>query len=220
MTLYLLGALDKQGQVTEFGSKMSSFPLEPFLARMIIESSLPTLGSTNEILTIVSMASTENIFMHKSIIKHKKGVVASTPSTNKLSLRASIPYSKHFQSSSFISTEQDEVSEEELRNERMEIAHSQLRHSRGDYWTYLRIYLEWEKHGFSPEWCSNNYLHYRSMKMARNIKEQLVCDCKKSSVNIQIKNVRLSEVMDAKNEFRVGQAIASALYMNAARYEV
>ena len=217
MTLYLLGALDKQGQVTDIGVKMAAFPLEPFLARMIVESNLTSLSSTNELLTIVSMASTENLFMSKTIIRTKKKPVgAPASSSSKLSIRASVPYSQHFQQSN--NNDMDEPNEDELRNERIDRAHTKLRHPRGDYWTYLKIYLEWEKCGFSPEWCSEQYLHYRSLKMARNIKEQLQFDCKKASVNMSVQNVRTEEVFDPKNESRVGMAIAAALYMNAARY--
>ena len=36
--LYSLGALNEQGELTEIGRKMSEFPLDPQLSKMLIES--------------------------------------------------------------------------------------------------------------------------------------------------------------------------------------
>jgi pre-mRNA-splicing factor ATP-dependent RNA helicase DHX15/PRP43 len=47
--------------MTEMGSKMSEYPLDPQLARMLVFS--PNYNITNEILTIVSMLSVPVIFL-------------------------------------------------------------------------------------------------------------------------------------------------------------
>jgi ATP-dependent RNA helicase DHX8/PRP22 len=58
--LFQLGALDNEGLLTRLGRKMSEFPLEPSLAKMLIFSI--DLGCSDEILTIVGMLSAANVF--------------------------------------------------------------------------------------------------------------------------------------------------------------
>ncbi|KAF0989303.1 hypothetical protein HZS_1471 [Henneguya salminicola] len=58
--LYTLGALDDEGLLTRHGRRMAEFPLEPQLSKMLIQS--VHLGCSDEILTIVSLLSVQNIF--------------------------------------------------------------------------------------------------------------------------------------------------------------
>jgi len=58
--LFLLGALDKKGNLTKLGAKMVEFPLDPPLSKMLVISD--ELGCTNEVLTVVSMLSVPSIF--------------------------------------------------------------------------------------------------------------------------------------------------------------
>uniref|UniRef100_S4R9M3 RNA helicase n=1 Tax=Petromyzon marinus TaxID=7757 RepID=S4R9M3_PETMA len=58
--LYQLGALDDEGLLTRLGRRMAEFPLEPMLCKMLIMS--VHLGCSEEMLTIVSMLSVQNVF--------------------------------------------------------------------------------------------------------------------------------------------------------------
>ena len=58
--LWALGALDNTGELTPLGAKMSSFPMEPSLSKLIIESE--EYNCSEEMLTIVSMLSVPTIF--------------------------------------------------------------------------------------------------------------------------------------------------------------
>jgi pre-mRNA-splicing factor ATP-dependent RNA helicase DHX38/PRP16 len=71
--LWILGALDNTGQLTNMGRKMVEFPLgfyfivikkyffkDPTLSKMLIQSVV--MGCSSEILTIVSMLSVPSIF--------------------------------------------------------------------------------------------------------------------------------------------------------------
>jgi pre-mRNA-splicing factor ATP-dependent RNA helicase DHX38/PRP16 len=58
--LWVLGALDNTGALTELGRKMVEFPLDPPLAKMLIFAE--KLGVTVEILVVVSMLSIPGIF--------------------------------------------------------------------------------------------------------------------------------------------------------------
>lgn len=43
----------------------------------------------------------------------------------------------------------------------------------GDHLTLLNIYNQWAETEYSTQWCYNNFIQYRSMKRARDIREQL-----------------------------------------------
>jgi pre-mRNA-splicing factor ATP-dependent RNA helicase DHX38/PRP16 len=58
--LWILGALDNTGNLTELGRKMVEFPLDPPLSKMLIMSE--QFGCSIEVLTIVSMLSVPSIF--------------------------------------------------------------------------------------------------------------------------------------------------------------
>ncbi|KAH0567480.1 ATP-dependent RNA helicase DHX8-like [Cotesia glomerata] len=58
--LHSLSALDNEGLLTRLGRRMAEFPLEPNLSKMLIMS--VHLQCSDEILTIVSMLSVQNVF--------------------------------------------------------------------------------------------------------------------------------------------------------------
>lgn len=58
--LHSLSALDDEGLLTRLGRRMAEFPLEPMLCKVLIMS--VQLGCSEEILTIVSMLSVQNVF--------------------------------------------------------------------------------------------------------------------------------------------------------------
>jgi len=59
--LNYLGALNDDGDLTELGATMAEFPLDPQLAKMLVAS--PKYNCSNEVLSIVAMLSSPNIFM-------------------------------------------------------------------------------------------------------------------------------------------------------------
>ncbi|XP_010248953.1 PREDICTED: pre-mRNA-splicing factor ATP-dependent RNA helicase DEAH7 [Nelumbo nucifera] len=58
--LWVLGALNNVGNLTDLGWKMVEFPLDPPLAKMLLMGE--QLGCVNEVLTIVSMLSVPSVF--------------------------------------------------------------------------------------------------------------------------------------------------------------
>ncbi|XP_069111910.1 ATP-dependent RNA helicase DHX8-like [Argopecten irradians] len=58
--LHALTALDDEGLLTRLGRRMAEFPLEPMLSKMLIMS--VHLACSDEILTVVSMLSIQNVF--------------------------------------------------------------------------------------------------------------------------------------------------------------
>jgi pre-mRNA-splicing factor ATP-dependent RNA helicase DHX38/PRP16 len=54
------GALDNVGELTALGRKMSDFPMDPAMAKMLIQS--VDYGCSEEMLTVVSMLSVPSVF--------------------------------------------------------------------------------------------------------------------------------------------------------------
>jgi len=65
--LNYLGALDDDGNLTDVGSMMAEFPLDPQLAKMLITS--PQFNCSNEILSITAMLSVPNCFVRPNEAK-------------------------------------------------------------------------------------------------------------------------------------------------------
>lgn len=59
--LNYLGALDDEGELTDLGSAMSEFPLDPQLSKMLVGS--PAFGCSNEILSVSALLSVPQIFL-------------------------------------------------------------------------------------------------------------------------------------------------------------
>uniref|UniRef100_A0A6U2I1C1 RNA helicase n=2 Tax=Hemiselmis andersenii TaxID=464988 RepID=A0A6U2I1C1_HEMAN len=59
--LNYLGALNDDGDLTDLGATMAEFPLDPQLSKMLVAS--PKFNCSNEVLSIVAMLSSPNIFM-------------------------------------------------------------------------------------------------------------------------------------------------------------
>eukprot|EP00731_Ephydatia_muelleri_P020961 Em0013g688a len=65
--LNYLGALDEDGELTELGSMMAEFPLDPQLAKMVIAST--DYNCSNEILSITALLSVPQIFVRPNEAK-------------------------------------------------------------------------------------------------------------------------------------------------------
>ncbi|CAD7086133.1 unnamed protein product [Hermetia illucens] len=53
-------------------------------------------------------------------------------------------------------------------------ARKNFNHIHGDHLSLLQVYNQWAETDFSVQWCYENFIQYRSMKRARDVREQLV----------------------------------------------
>ena len=65
--LNYLAAIDDNGELTQLGSIMAEFPLDPQLAKMLVAST--DLNCSNEILSIVAMLSVPQCFVRPNEVK-------------------------------------------------------------------------------------------------------------------------------------------------------
>jgi pre-mRNA-splicing factor ATP-dependent RNA helicase DHX15/PRP43 len=122
--LNYLGALDDEGNMTEFGSIMSEFPLDPQLAKMLLIS--PKYACSNEILSVVAMLSVPRVFIRP-------------PEAKKAADEAKDRFS----------------------------------HIDGDHLTLLNVYHAYKQNNADQNWCYDNFLGFRSLKSADNVRDQL-----------------------------------------------
>ena len=80
----------------------------------------------------------------------------------------------------------------------------------GDQIGLMNVFNGWADTNFSTQWCYENFVQVRSMKRARDIREQLL--------NL-VERVELELVSDANNVDNIKRAIVSGFFCNAARLQ-
>ena len=58
-------------------------------------------------------------------------------------------------------------------------AHASFAHgTNGDHLALYNVYRRWKEDGYNENWCHDNYIQYRSMVRARDVRDQLesICD--------------------------------------------
>eukprot|EP00928_Gymnodinium_smaydae_P015558 TRINITY_DN15761_c0_g1_i1.p1 TRINITY_DN15761_c0_g1~~TRINITY_DN15761_c0_g1_i1.p1 ORF type:complete len:1040 (+),score=243.54 TRINITY_DN15761_c0_g1_i1:85-3204(+) len=78
----------------------------------------------------------------------------------------------------------------------------------GDHPTLLNVYKQWEETGFSLNWCMENYLQNRSLKRARDIREQLVD---------MVEKVEIEITSDPNNVDGLRKAVLAGFFYHTAR---
>jgi ATP-dependent RNA helicase DHX8/PRP22 len=78
----------------------------------------------------------------------------------------------------------------------------------GDHLTLLNVYNSWKQSGFSSPWCFENFIQARSMRRAKDVRDQLVKI---------MERYRHPVVSCGKNTQKVRQALCSGFFRNSAR---
>jgi pre-mRNA-splicing factor ATP-dependent RNA helicase DHX38/PRP16 len=133
--LWALGALDNIGDLTPLGRKMTAFPMDPSLAKLIITS--VEYECSEEMLTIVSMLSVPNPFNRPK----------------------------------------ERMEEADAAREKFFVPES-------DHLTFLHVYTQWRANGHSDGWCIRHFLHPKSMRRAKEIRDQLNDIMKMQKMNL------------------------------------
>jgi len=163
--LNYLGALDDDGNLTQVGTVMSEFPLDPQLAKMVCVS--PQFKCANEILTITAMLSVPNPFIRPR-------------------------------------DQQKEADD----------AKAQFSHVDGDHLTLLNAYHAFKQNGEDSQWCWNNYLNFRAMKSADNVRSQLLRIASRYAMSLAS-----TEFTSRDYYLNVRKAILSGYFMQVAHLE-
>ena len=125
--LYALGALNDKGELTTMGRKMAEFPVDPMLAKMIIQSE--KFGVSEEIATVAAMVS-----VGASVFYRPKDKAVHADNAHKAFHLGNV----------------------------------------GDHIALLNVYNAWAETNFSAQFCFENFVQVKSMKRARDIRDQIL----------------------------------------------
>ncbi|RZC31968.1 HA2, OB NTP bind, CAF-1 p150, and/or DUF390 domain containing protein [Asbolus verrucosus] len=87
-------------------------------------------------------------------------------------------------------------------------ARKNFNHIGGDHLSLLNVYNQWRDSDYSTQWCYENFIQYRSMKRARDVREQLVGLMQRVEIEM---HSNLSETANIK------KAITSGYFYHIAR---
>ncbi|KAI5169595.1 hypothetical protein PAEPH01_0845 [Pancytospora epiphaga] len=169
--LYYLGALDRNGEITRLGLRLSTMPLRPELSMALLTAK--KLGCLDAVSTIAA-------FLNLS--------------------------------SSIYSTAID--SGEAVRNAKRKFAHP-----KGEFYSFLIIYNEWQKSKFSSRFIVKYGMNGRAMKQMLSVKLQLLnCSVNRKSREIREKACSLGciDLSNLRNDV-IEKSFASGYFMNVAQ---
>ena len=86
----------------------------------------------------------------------------------------------------------------------------------GDHITLLNVFDQWKESDFSQNWWFENFLQTRSMKRARDIKEQLIELCKRVEIDYGDESLSLREDETFVN---IRKSIWSGFFYNTAKLQ-
>ncbi|GAP86342.1 putative ATP-dependent RNA helicase DHX8 [Rosellinia necatrix] len=78
----------------------------------------------------------------------------------------------------------------------------------GDHLTFLNVYNAWKQSGYSSPWCFENFIQFRSMKRAKDVRDQLLKI---------MQRYRHPIISCGRDTQKVRQALCSGFFRNAAR---
>ena len=85
----------------------------------------------------------------------------------------------------------------------------------GDHLTLLNIYRKWEVSGFSKDWCTDNFIHEKSMRKAKDVKKQLIRLME--TIDRKESGIQLSLVSCNNKLEQVRKAFVSGFFKNSAK---
>eukprot|EP01104_Vermistella_antarctica_P019886 TRINITY_DN811_c0_g3_i1.p1 TRINITY_DN811_c0_g3~~TRINITY_DN811_c0_g3_i1.p1 ORF type:complete len:1118 (-),score=403.09 TRINITY_DN811_c0_g3_i1:68-3421(-) len=66
-----------------------------------------------------------------------------------------------------------------------ENARQNFNHAQGDHMTLMNVYDQWKDSNYSIQWCFENFIQHRSMKRARDVRDQLEGLCERTEIELE-----------------------------------
>ncbi len=79
----------------------------------------------------------------------------------------------------------------------------------GDHLTLLNVYNQWVDTDYSSQWCMENFIQYRSMKRARDIRDQL---------EALLERVEIEVVSNPHDSQKIRKAVTAGYFYHTARF--
>eukprot|EP01102_Stenamoeba_stenopodia_P002144 TRINITY_DN11908_c0_g2_i1.p1 TRINITY_DN11908_c0_g2~~TRINITY_DN11908_c0_g2_i1.p1 ORF type:complete len:874 (+),score=238.87 TRINITY_DN11908_c0_g2_i1:78-2624(+) len=87
-------------------------------------------------------------------------------------------------------------------------------HPKGDHLTLLNVYNQWKETNYSTQWCFENFIQHRSMRRARDIRDQLVNMMERVEIDITTTtdDVAIRKAITAGFFYHTGKLQKGGLY--------
>ena len=82
----------------------------------------------------------------------------------------------------------------------------------GDHFTLLEVYNQWKDSDYSGLFCKEHYIHSKSLRKARNIKEQLINICKKIGIDYDDESLSINNENTINN---IKKCIITGFFYNS-----
>ena len=153
--LYALGALNDRGELTKLGRRMAEFPVDPMLSKAIISSE--KYSCTDEVhLIVTSRLSLTDIETYQVLT-----IISMLSESGSLFYR---PKDKKMHA--------DQARQNFVR-------------PGGDHFTLLNVWEQWAETNYSQQFCYEQFLQFKSLSRARDIRDQLAGLCERVEIVIQ-----------------------------------
>jgi HrpA-like RNA helicase len=157
VTLITQKAVDREMKVTKLGRQMSAFPIEPRYSKVLICSA--KFEVTHQVLTIVAMLNTENVFYTPSGTSRASGTILGKAESSNGQFR-----------------EGDDSGGISLQaRAAMDAARRTFASSQGDHIFLLNVYTAYQNQAAEgrKKWAKDHLINWRSMEQAIEIRKQL-----------------------------------------------
>jgi ATP-dependent RNA helicase DHX8/PRP22 len=218
--LHLLGAIDDRGNVTERGRNMSQFPVEPNVARMLVEAGKSEVRCIEEMAIIAAMLSAENVFVQPA----KEAAAANEEMRHRNREK-----NQRAQNAKNLLEHPDGDHFTYLKLFRLFEESKYARHSKDPYDHHnirTKIYRPGNHERDSDaeiraqkQFCEEHFLRFRALRSAVKIRDQLLQDAEKVGLKFTKRRDRDEPVYTfttRRMEF-ISRAVAAGLFANAAR---
>lgn len=148
--LWVLGALDNNGELSRLGRAMVEFPLDPPLAKMLLFAADPAIASTKLFEKKASaMADFPTATKAENCCSAEVVVVVSALSVPGIFFRP-----------------KDREEESDAAREKFLVPES-------DHLTLLNVYQQWRANSYDGAWCAAHFIQNKALQKGREIQAQL-----------------------------------------------
>ncbi|KAG6833214.1 hypothetical protein H0H87_010277 [Tephrocybe sp. NHM501043] len=155
--LYALGALNDRGELTKLGRRMAEFPVDPMLSKAIISSE--KYSCTDEVYYLS--------------LDCRIGYVLKLALVQVLTIISMLSES----GSLFYRPKDKKLHADQARQNFVRPG--------GDHFTLLNVWEQWAETNYSQQFCYEQFLQFKSLSRARDIRDQLAGLCERVEVVIQ-----------------------------------
>lgn len=163
-TLVMQSALNQERKLTKLGRQMAAFPIEPRFSKSLIFSR--KYECTHQVLTIVAMLNTENIFFTPSASRAGGTEISGSSSASGESFQIKLAVRSSYDENGGVSLQARTA---------MDAARKTFASSQGDHIFLLNVFNAYQQEHESSrkKWASNHFINWRSMEQAADIRRQL-----------------------------------------------